>query len=318
MLAALDISESNDLCHGIMNSTGFNNYKVRLSLASLSLALSFMITNACTVNRAFVQPGTIPKFAVPNPEAEEFGRDLFQELCEDYDVDSESQKHGQLVEIFNQLTKAAEVDHLPWHIYLLNGPEIADVRAVHGNYIFVWSGLLDAVENNDELAGLLACELSHTLAYHTVPVEFTLASDALFTVAELATSLGIMVASQGTVVIGGHGWMKWAYVEVADLDPLDREYSAELEREAADIALLIISRTQYSPQALLNFWQRVAEDGSLHDKYERISRGLSPQERAAMIEQLILQPSEGNHQLAKENSTTDQKGQIPVEYGLIH
>jgi hypothetical protein len=27
------------------------------------------------------------------------------------------------------------------------------------------------------------------------------------------------VASQGMVVIGGSGWMKWAYVEVADLDP---------------------------------------------------------------------------------------------------
>jgi len=58
---------------------------------------------------------------------------LFQELRGDYDLDSDNQKRDKLVEIFNQLTKAAEVDHLFWHIYLLNGPEIVDIRAVHGN-----------------------------------------------------------------------------------------------------------------------------------------------------------------------------------------
>ena len=96
--------------------------------------------------------------------------------------------------------------------------------------------------------------------------------------------------------------MKLAYSEIADLDPLDREYSEEQERDAADIAFLIISRTQYYPQALLRFWKRVAEDESLHDKYERFSRSLSPRKRAAMLENLILQPPEGSHQFAKKPS----------------
>ena len=94
--------------------------------------------------------------------------------------------------------------------------------------------------------------------------------------------------------------MKWAYVEVADLDPLDREYSDELEYEAAEVALLIISRTQYSPQALPNFWKRVAADESLNDKYERLSRSRPPRERAEMMEQLILKFSWGNNRLAKK------------------
>jgi len=280
-----------------MTSINFKNNKIRLYFASLSVAVFFFTINACTVKRAPAQFGTIPKLAVPSPDAEEFGKALLQELRADYDLDSENQQRDKLVEVFNQLTKAAAVGHLPWHIYLLNGPEIVDIRAVHGNYIFVWSGVLDAVENDDELAGLLACELAHTLSNQTDPVEFTIASDVLFNVAELATSLGIMLASQGAVVISGQGWMKWAYVEVADLDPLDREYSEEDEREAAGIALLIISRAQYSPQALLDFWKRVAEDESLHDKYERFSRSLSPKERAAMMENLILKLPEESNQL---------------------
>jgi hypothetical protein len=41
-------------------------------------------------------------------------------------------------------------------------------------------------------------------------------------------------------------------------------------------------------------------DESLGEKYERFSRSLSPQERAAMIEKLILKPPEGDNQLAKK------------------
>ncbi len=283
-----------------MTSIDFKSNSMQYCLAAIPVVVFFLTINACTVKRAPVLAGTIPKLAAPSPGSEAFGEDLFQELCADYDLDSDNQKRDKLVEVFNQLTKAAEVDHLPWHIYLFNAPETIDIRAVNGNYIFVWSGVLDAVENDDELAGLLACELSHTLAHQNDPVEFTITSDVLFNVMELATSLGIMVASQGAVVIGGQGWMKWAYVELADLDPLDFEYSEEHEREAAEIALLIISRTQYPPQALINFWKRVAGDEALHAKFERFSRGLSPQDRVAMIEKLIFKPPEGNNQVAKK------------------
>ena len=256
----------------------------------LAAILFFILWSGCTVKRAPVQPGTIPKLAAPTPAAERYGNYLFQKVQEDFDYNSDSQQYDRLIEIFDHLTKAAEVDHLPWHIYLLDGPEIVDIRAVYGNYVFVWSGVFDVIENDDELAGLLAWELSHTLAHHTDPVQFTLASDVFFSVAELATTLGLMVASQGAVVIAGQGWMKYAYVEISDLDSLDREYSPVHEREAAGIALLILSRTPYSARALLDFWKRAAVDDSQADKFERISRDLSPPERTTMLEELLHEP----------------------------
>ena len=283
-----------------MISRSYKNIRIQLFFAAMSLALTFLTVTACTVKRAPVEHGIIPKLAAPTPAAEEFGKTLFTELHSDYKLDSENQKKEELIEIFNKLALAASVESLPWHIYLFSGSEIADVRAVHGNYIFVWTGVLDAVQNEDEFAGILACELAHVLAHHTDPVQFTIASDVFFTVTELATSVGLMVASQGTVAIGGHGWMKWAYNEVTDLDPLDRIYSEELEREAASIALLIISRTNYSPKALVNFWKRIAEDESLHAKFKKISRSLSPQERAVMLEALMLELPESNERLAKK------------------
>jgi predicted Zn-dependent protease len=264
----------------------------------ITILVLFSLNN-CTVKRAPVQPGTIPRLDMPNPGDEEFGKKLFKELCEDYKLDSGNQKQDELLEIFNHITKAAEVDHLPWQLYIFRGSEIIDVRAVHGNYIFVWSGFLDSVENEDEIAGLLAWELGHVLARHTYPVEFTLASEVFFDVAELTTSLALMALSQGVVAISGRGWAKWGYVEVADLDPLDREYSQEHEREAAAIALLIISHTKYSPQALLNFWKRVAQSDTLQSKTKRLNRDLSPLERVAMLEALVLELQDSGKRVAE-------------------
>ena len=273
-----------------MKSTRFRNYRVRSCLAVLMAASFIFFSNACTVKREPIQPGVIPRFAGPNPKAEEYGKYLYDKLRQDYELESDIQKKDKLDEVFDKLTKAAEVDHLSWNLHLLKGPEIVDVRAVHGNYIFVWSGTLDAVANDDELAGLLAYELSHTITHHTDPVEFTLASEAFFGVAEIATSMGLMIASQGMVVISGQGWMRWAYVEVSDLDPLDREYSEETEQEAAGVAFLIVSRAQYAPQALVDFWKRAAQNESSDGKFDRLSRNLSPAERTAMLENIFSSP----------------------------
>ena len=126
-------------------------------------------------------------------------------------------------------------------------------------------------------------------------MEFTLTSEVLFSVTELAISIGLMMASED---MGGFddildmlrpGWMKGAYVEVKDLDPLDRRYSDAHERQAARIALLILSRADYSPQALVDLWKRIAEDRSLRAKFRRMSRGMSPRKRSAMLESLIKQ-----------------------------
>ena len=264
----------------------------------LTILILFSFAN-CTVKRTPIQPGTLPRLAMPNPGDLDFGENLFQELCEDYKLDSSHQKQDELLEIFNHVTKAAEVDHLPWQLHIFRGSEIIDIRAVHGNYIFVWSGFLDFVENEDEIAGLLSWELAHVLAGHTYPVEFTLASEIFFDVAELTTSLALMALSQGVVAISGQGWMRWGYVEVSDLDPLDREYSQQSEREAAAIALLIISRTKYSPQALLNFWKRVAHNDALKKKVKRLNRDLTPQERVAMLEALVLELQESGKRVAE-------------------
>ncbi len=279
----------------------------RILFAVLIGAWLIFSINACTVKARIIEPGTIPKIDALAPGEEAFGKRLFEDLGDDYKLETSSKRLEGLVAIFDKLIQAAEVDHLPWNIYLFEDPETVDIRAVHGNYIFVWSGFLEAAENDDEIAALMSCEIGHVLARHTYPVEFTLATNIFFDVAEIATSVAMTMASQGAVMIGGRGWMKWAYVELSDLDALDRQYSAEEEREATQIAMLLMERAQYSPEALLTFWHRVENDEALTKRATSLKRDFPSKVRIQIIKDLLPQAPPENVTLIPENIQTSHR-----------
>ena len=268
----------------------------RLLYFWLSICIALFFLGGCTVKHAPIQSGMIPKVSSPTPGETEYGQRLFQSLCEDHKLATSHARYEQLTAAFDHLVKTAEADHLAWEIHLFDDPEVVDVRAVHGNYIFVWSGFLDIACSEDEIAAVLAGEMAHALARHTEPVQFTLTSDIFFSVAELATSVAIMTASQGMVAISGSGWMKWAYVHLSDLDPLDREYHEADEKEATAIALLLVTRSKYSPQAMVDFWKRLQTADAYPDKDIRLIRNFTPQQRVLMLEELMPQIPEWTRQ----------------------
>jgi predicted Zn-dependent protease len=243
-----------------------------------------------------IPAGMIPKQGPPPPAEKEYGQRLFNSLCEDHALAAGHARDEQLLSAFDHLIQAAGADRPDWQIHLFDAPGIVDVRAVHGNYIFVWSGLLDIVQNEDEIAAVLAGEMAHALARHTEPVEFTMASDIFFSVAEVVTSIAVMVASQGMMAIGGNGWMRWGYVHAADLDPLDREYDDAYEKEAAAIALLLVTRSKYSPEAMIGFWKRLQHTDAYPDKEIRLNRNFTPRQRVSMLEELLLHVPEWSKQ----------------------
>ena len=128
--------------------------------------------------------------------------------------------------MFNKLAAAANINPADWNVHLFDDPEMVDVRAIRGNYVFVWSGVFDVVQARDEIAGLLACEIAHGLARHNQPVEFSMATEMLFGMTDMAASIGLLVLSQGAVAVSGTGMSRWLYVEAADLDDLDRVVAA--------------------------------------------------------------------------------------------
>jgi len=107
----------------------------------------------------------IPQASPPTPGETEYGQQLFNSLCEDHELAAGHARDEQLLAAFDHLVEAAGADRPTWQIHLFDAPGIVDVRAVHGNYIFVWSGLLDIVQNEDEIAAVLAGEMAHAMSF---------------------------------------------------------------------------------------------------------------------------------------------------------
>jgi hypothetical protein len=48
-----------------------------------------------------------------------------------------------------------------------------------------------------------------------------------------------------------------------------------------------MDRSEYSPEAMLTFWQRVQQDEGLLKKVKRLQRDLSPIKRVQILEELL-------------------------------
>ena len=260
-------------------------HKLKQQLQQLAVTLSGLsVLIACTVQPARIPSGSIPMSATPTVLVEEHVDEVIDDLSEDYALDDSSRDYYELLHLFVRLAVASGTSPDDWQVYLFDAPEIADVRAIQGNTILVWSGLFDVVDDQDEFAGLLACEMAHGLARHTDPVEFNLGSELMFGVTDIAASVGIMVLTQGVVAVSGTGMTRWLYVEAADLDELDRVYDEQQVEEMAEIALLILASSEYTPAGLLHFWRRAGAEPELSARLQRLSRNLSAGEHVAVLE----------------------------------
>ena len=255
----------------------------------LCLAVICLWLTACAVQQKRGTYDEIPVAELPSAQETAYGNRVFRSLSEDHPVDADSAHHDLLVETFEHLAEAAGIDPQDWQLHLLDAPGVADVRSVEGNYLFVWSGLFDVVENEDELAGLLACEMAHVLAGHTEPVEFTAGSELLFGLTDAVATIGLMMLTQGAVNISGTGMTRWAYIEAADLDPVDRVYTAEQVEEMTAIATLILESSPYAPEGLLDFWRRAGSPGLPLQQIERLVRETPPARRLAILESSVQQ-----------------------------
>ena len=255
-------------------------------LAIIISGLSVVV--ACTVQPARIPSGSIPVPATPTLLVEEHVDAVIDDLSGDYLLDDSSRGYYELLHLFAQLALAAGTSPDDWQVYLFDAPDVIDVRAIQGNTILVWSGLFGVVGDQDELAGLLACEMAHGLARHTDPVEFNVGTELMFGVTDIAASIGIMLLTQGIVAVSGPGMTRWLYVEAADLDELDRVYNEQQVEEMAEIALLILAGSEYAPEGLLQFWRRAGSDPALNSRLQRLSRELSPGEHVAVLESAMM------------------------------
>ncbi len=131
-----------------------------------------------------------------------------------------------------------------YHFLVLDSPEI-NAFAAPGGLIFVTTGMIGLCKNEDELAAVLAHEISHVVGKHGLKAIKN---------SRLTGAFAVM-ASEASNNYGSPGMRKLTAAfgqSVTDITTtmMKTGYSRSLEREADRGAVTILERVGYSPRAL--------------------------------------------------------------------
>ena len=135
-----------------------------------------------------------------------------------------------------------------WSMEVIDDPEVVNAWCMAGGRMAVYTGLIQKLDpTDDELAQVLAHEISHALANHTAE---------RMSVA-LATQAGVLLA--GVLSEDSQKTMSTAAVAAALAVQLPNSRAAE--SEADEIGIELAAKAGYNPNAAVSLWEKMANVG---------------------------------------------------------
>src|SRR6185503_19036917 len=90
-----------------------------------------------------------------------------EEILNEFEVYEEKPELNAMVDrIGKRIAETSPRPQLPWTFTLLDTP-IVNAMALPGGYVYVTRGILERMNSEDELAGVIAHEVSHVAARHS-------------------------------------------------------------------------------------------------------------------------------------------------------
>lgn len=174
----------------------------------------------------------------------------------------------RVTRIGKRLAARSSMPGLPWRFRVIDRSDV-NAFALPGGYVYVTSGMLRAVRNDDELAGVLAHEITHVTLRHGT----NQASKALIAQMPLEVLSG---------QLGGGLSANLARLGIGfGLNSLFLRYSREAETQADVGAVQLMRRAGYNPYGLASFMRRMRGGGGFFSDHP------SPTNRVERIEREI-------------------------------
>jgi predicted Zn-dependent protease len=152
-------------------------------------------------------------------------------------------RYARVNRITTQLLKAIRADSSKWVVRVLDtSPPNENAFVVGGTYIYVYTGLLDRTSSDDELAFVLAHEISHSWLKHSVRRD-----EDFFNLVGSLAQMGAAFSKNPSqkdklALVGGS---------------LQASYSREDEQEADALSALIARQARFDPLRGIEFFNRV-------------------------------------------------------------
>ncbi|HYL92918.1 MAG TPA: M48 family metalloprotease [Alphaproteobacteria bacterium] len=185
------------------------------------------------------------------------GQDAIREMQQQRAMPAELD-NKQIQDYVNTLAQrlAANSDLLvPLKVVVLDSKEV-NAFALPGGFLFVQRGLLEAADDESELAGVLAHEMSHVAARHGYKLmKKAMISSILFQAAQLAAIIGTGgAAGAGTYYALQYGFYGLGFALDLNLLGVSRDF----ETEADQLGIQYAWKTGYDPNGFIRFFDKMA------------------------------------------------------------
>ena len=143
---------------------------------------------------------------------------------------------------------------IPLHVSVLQSREV-NAFALPGGYLFIERGLLEAADNEAELAGVLAHEMAHDVARHSNKLmKKALVTSLLYQAAQIAAAVLTGGASIGVYYALQYGFYGLGFVLDLNLLGVSRDY----ELEADQLGVQYAWNAGYDPTGFIQFFDKMA------------------------------------------------------------
>jgi predicted Zn-dependent protease len=187
-----------------------------------------------------------PVRAMTIQEERELGEKVLQEVRKIWPMVQDPAPRDYIARIGKRILATLETQPFKYEFYVLNTPEI-NAFAVPGGKVFFNSGLIQMVESEDELAGVMAHEMGHVVARHIARQSEQGMKLGLATLGALLA--GIFLGPQAAAALG--------VTAQAASSTVMLKYSREHEEEADYLGLKFMQRAGYDPRAMATMLKKI-------------------------------------------------------------
>lgn len=254
--------------------------------------------------------GTLPPLPPVTAEDEKFGQELLAELSQKYPLDFNHPRRSEVDEVVKKLTDSIGGAQFPWHVNVFSDHTVKNAAATRGNNIFIWTGMLDATNNQDELAAVLGHEIGHILANHTQPTSGETAREVLVGIGSMAAGMAVTILTNGAMGSDIASRVAASLTKEVGSGILIYPYTREKESEADELGIFLMAKAGFNPQSAIDFWTRAEKDPDFSSSIPFFSTHPPAADRLEHLKKLLPIIEEQKKQAKNGKSITSNHGAL--------
>ncbi|MBW1918540.1 MAG: M48 family metalloprotease [Deltaproteobacteria bacterium] len=201
--------------------------------------ICFITSFSTTPARSFFGDLTIEK-------EKQLGEEFFLQLQQYFNIIRDPFLNSYLNAVGQKLVQQVGPQPFRYHFSIIKDPSL-NAFAVPGGYVFINTGLLLLMDNEDELAGVIAHEITHIHARHMAKRM----KKATF------TSIASLIGGLAAVLMGGAAAGPLLMGTQAASESVMLKYSRDDEREADTLGFKWMTEAGYNPREMVAIFSKM-------------------------------------------------------------